>query len=384
MNIHRRFSLGHLSRGTLILAALTVATRLEGQCFSQNYCLDAAVSAITPWPSGVLLPTMCGQHVEFEMGSTSTCGNGLCVDGVPVAYVQDGVDRENSVTDVGASAGISGIRTPGKLPLLGLFLGPAGTVTPPTLDFTLIGTDFTDLHPLVNQVFFIGDGLTGTGSGSRQRFWTSEGADRIVVGFLESATAGGPPCCLADNRCVPFPAVLGLRSSYFSGGDAIGLVGTPGGGQARRASSIDNPRVDSTIAVAVLPIRWCNEMVGPPFGLQWRRNGVPLFDGRTSHGSVIEGANSATLFVLDAKLADEGMYDCIATSTCQQITSAAIPLVVCIGDFDATPGVTVNDLFLFLSVYFADDSRADVNESGALTVEDIFVFLRSFFGEPPC
>lgn len=156
------------------------------------------------------------------------------------------------------------------------------------------------------------------------------------------------------------------------------------GGRAARASSIDNARVDPTIEVAVLPVRWCDEMLGPPFGAQWRRNGVPLSDGPTPHGSVIEGAHTKRLFALDAKLADEGIYDCIATSTCQQITSAAVPLVVCVGDFDATPGTTVNDLFLFLAVYFADDSRADVNELGSLTVEDIFVFLRSFFGEPPC
>ena len=40
---------------------------------------------------------------------------------------------------------------------------PDGSAAPAQLDFETFGTDFVTLSPLLKQVFFIGDGLTGTG-----------------------------------------------------------------------------------------------------------------------------------------------------------------------------------------------------------------------------
>ncbi len=51
----------------------------------------------------------------------------------------------------------------------------------------------------------------------------------------------------------------------------------------------------------------------------------------------------------------------------------------CPADFNGAGGVTVQDIFDYLSAYFAGDLRADVNASGSLTVQDIFDFLTAYF-----
>lgn len=63
-------------------------------------------------------------------------------------------------------------------------------------------------------------------------------------------------------------------------------------------------------------------------------------------------------------------------------------------EFDGNPGISLQDLFDFLAVYFATPSSpnncwiapqprlpADVNNSGCVTVEDIFAFLAAYFSE---
>ena len=64
----------------------------------------------------------------------------------------------------GAQNGISDITAPHNS-LLGVFLGPGLpdlSTSPPALDFSTPGSrDYAFLSPLLQQVFFIGDGLTG-------------------------------------------------------------------------------------------------------------------------------------------------------------------------------------------------------------------------------
>ncbi|MGC9948361.1 MAG: IPT/TIG domain-containing protein [Bryobacteraceae bacterium] len=52
--------------------------------------------------------------------------------------------------------------------------------------------------PVLNQVFFIGDGLTGTGSGSLQKFYVPAAATQLWLGLADS-NAGGPPSAYGDN-----------------------------------------------------------------------------------------------------------------------------------------------------------------------------------------
>ena len=54
----------------------------------------------------------------------------------------------------------------------------------------------------------------------------------------------------------------------------------------------------------------------------------------------------------------------------------------CVGDYNASGAADVQDIFDFLSAWFAGDLNSDVNGDGALTVQDIFDFLAAWF--TPC
>src|SRR5262249_39942824 len=51
----------------------------------------------------------------------------------------------------------------------------------------------------LNQTFFIGDGLTGTGSGSVQVFHVPDGATRLYLGFADAFFFQGDPGYYDDN-----------------------------------------------------------------------------------------------------------------------------------------------------------------------------------------
>ena len=51
----------------------------------------------------------------------------------------------------------------------------------------------------------------------------------------------------------------------------------------------------------------------------------------------------------------------------------------CRADFNGNGVVSVQDIFDFLTAWFAKDPYADVNANGAITVQDIFDFLSAWF-----
>lgn len=51
----------------------------------------------------------------------------------------------------------------------------------------------------------------------------------------------------------------------------------------------------------------------------------------------------------------------------------------CVGDYNTTGGITVGDVFDFLSDWFATNARADVNLDGAVNAQDVFDFLTAWF-----
>jgi hypothetical protein len=80
---------------------------------------------------------------------------------------------------VGAQNGISDIVAPMDS-LLGIFLGPdvPSGAAPATLDFSMIGLQYGTLHPVINQVFFMGDG-------SAQSVVVPAGATRLFLGTMD-------------------------------------------------------------------------------------------------------------------------------------------------------------------------------------------------------
>jgi len=99
--------------------------------------------------------------------------------------------------------------------LVGVFLaagGPSGA-TPTALNFTGsggIGTAFGSLSPELDQLFFIGDGLTGTGSGSTQQFIAPSGATMLYLAVSDSVGAsngnsGSITANVSSSAVAPIP-----------------------------------------------------------------------------------------------------------------------------------------------------------------------------------
>ena len=72
--------------------------------------------------------------------------------------------------------------------------GPA----PQRLDLTDIKSSRT-YEPILNQTFFIGDGLTQTGKGRRQRFRIPNDATELFFGFADAVSFKGQPETYGDN-----------------------------------------------------------------------------------------------------------------------------------------------------------------------------------------
>lgn len=72
--------------------------------------------------------------------------------------------------------------------------------------------------------------------------------------------------------------------------------------------------------------------------------------------------------------------DPCATSTTAPVTNVAeTPPPPCRADFNNAGGVTVQDIFDFLSAWFANVPSADFNNAGGITVQDIFDYLSAWF-----
>ncbi|MCC6320615.1 MAG: hypothetical protein IT438_04165 [Phycisphaerales bacterium] len=59
------------------------------------------------------------------------------------------------------------------------------------------------------------------------------------------------------------------------------------------------------------------------------------------------------------------------------------PVACCRANFNQVGGVSVQDIFDFLSAYFSGDLAADFNGAGGVSVQDIFDFLSAYFAACP-
>jgi hypothetical protein len=111
---------------------------------------------------------------------------------------------------------------------------PTTVSAPSDLNFTGaggIGLDFTDLSPLLQQVFFIGDGLDGNGSGNVQNFHVPTGATRLYFGMLDGSgwynNSGSfsvtinDPSFTGQSNATPEPASMLLMGAGLA---IVGLV----------------------------------------------------------------------------------------------------------------------------------------------------------------
>jgi hypothetical protein len=110
-------------------------------------------------------------------------------------------------TDISSSRGIAGIvNSQGHMFMVGVFLDdsePQDPAPAARLDFSPPpvgrGESFTSLAPGLRRPFFIGDGLTRTGSGAVQQFTVPPTATRLFLGIAEAFGFVGPPGAAGDN-----------------------------------------------------------------------------------------------------------------------------------------------------------------------------------------
>ena len=146
----------------------------------------------------------------------------------------DGADLVGADTDISSWGSIAGISGPLNMWLVGVFLGPSVPVAAPTrrsytaAEYT--AASFGDIQ--LGQVFFIGDGLTGTGGGAAQQFLVPDNATRLYLGVADAPWFVGDPQWYDDNRgsmsvswdigtpradVVPEPATVTLLATGLAG-----------------------------------------------------------------------------------------------------------------------------------------------------------------------
>lgn len=182
--------------------SVTVSATVSGQ---QNI-YGAGLAAPLPSGSGCgpasngLAPT----SITIPPGSTSfrvvaASGFAFCAGSGFSATTPDGPCATLTATNLTGENNLSDTVVPtSTMFVTGVFLGPNPPIAPapPALN---AGTGFASLSPLLQQTFFIGDGLTGTGSGAQQIFNIPAGATRLFLGFADGFSYTGPSGCFDDN-----------------------------------------------------------------------------------------------------------------------------------------------------------------------------------------
>lgn len=148
-------------------------------------------------PAGPSSETFPEQISVFPGESFQFSGSGTVNYATISGGATYGIDGQGAPNpDLDPVAGISGYS--GPLGLVGVFLtdqDPQNSVPPSKINFA----PFSTLSPGLNQVFFIGDGLTGTGTGTVQTFIPPTGATRLFLGTVDGLQFSGTPGAYDDN-----------------------------------------------------------------------------------------------------------------------------------------------------------------------------------------
>ncbi len=258
-------------RGTSVakvFGALAFLTLLTGRAFSaiETVHVDGTANILgaghstSPNPGGagagtlpVLVDLLPGS-VEFSFSYVAgTVGFG------PNAATEQGIGAEGLYRPAGDAAstlsydGISGIINQHRFFFLsGVFLGDSEPVdpAPARLDFTN-NDSFDSLSPEIGQTFFIGDGLTGDGSGATQRYFVPAGATRLFLGFHDRGPGAGLPGYYGDNSGTLVVDVSQLQVPEPASLVVWSFLGVVGAGVAWRRSRRASRLCSKTRAVRV-------------------------------------------------------------------------------------------------------------------------------------
>lgn len=131
-------------------------------------------------------------------------------------------------TNLKPQGGLSGLDAdPGPVMFLsGVFLGPVAPTAPPPPTTNFIGGSVpAQLSPQIGQLFYIGDGLSGTGSGALLEFHAPASATRLCLGFGEGPNFKGDAGLYGDNSGA---LDVGLSINTLNGGHRDVRVETAG------------------------------------------------------------------------------------------------------------------------------------------------------------
>jgi hypothetical protein len=185
-----------------------------------------------PAESPILALTGFSTGSAMQFSTSSTCGFAWGGGCGPYSGPANSADGDLSGGYTGAANGMSGMNTPWNA-LVGVFLNntePDLGTAPADLSFLDINGNpsisFASLSPALGQVFFIGDGLTGTGSGSIQDFYAPTGATRLFLGSTDGSgwyNNGGyqdVTITYSGNSATPEPGTM-----IMFGSGILGLAG---------------------------------------------------------------------------------------------------------------------------------------------------------------
>jgi hypothetical protein len=166
---------------------------------------------VAPADSPVEVPVMTGSTLTILATGATSNNRSPCAGATP-----DGCGDDH---DAGPDNGLGSLTSPENA-LIGVFLNDTiSSETPPGL-VMLAANDFATLSPLLQQVFFIGDGMTGTGNGAVQFFIAPPTATRL---FLASSDALGANYNNSGEFMVtvsPLPAGAGTSDADVFDADA--------------------------------------------------------------------------------------------------------------------------------------------------------------------
>lgn len=165
------------------VADMWLAGQPAGTILNGGYPQNDVAPANSPVLASTGLNMTAGSFLTFAV--TGITDYGGCASPSPDGGGACGIGP------TGPALGISSVTAPLNA-LIGVFVdnNVPGGVAPAGLDFTSgAARSAATISPLLNQVFFIGDGLTGTGSGAVQQFVIPAGATRLFLGSFDGVGA---------------------------------------------------------------------------------------------------------------------------------------------------------------------------------------------------
>jgi hypothetical protein len=162
-----------------------------------------------------------GGSPALEIDFTAGAGNiftfsasGLigCCSSIGASFTPDGSPGAMSIT--GGTSGLSSLSGNTVVPLVGAFVDtdPLNNAPPAALSFD--ANNLNALSPLLNQVFYIGDGRNGLNNpaGSIINFTAPSNATKLFLGVIDASGFGGSTGFYTDNPG-SFDATVNLATS---------------------------------------------------------------------------------------------------------------------------------------------------------------------------